>query len=59
MFGLNFVKFTSFLLLIQLLLLPVLSIPNPESFVPMNLNTGEFGSDVMIQPMEFVLLIPF
>ncbi|KAL7071060.1 hypothetical protein ACQ4LE_009915 [Meloidogyne hapla] len=50
MVGLNLVKLTSFLLLINLLLIPVLTMPNPESFVPMNLNVGEFGSE--IQPIE-------
>ncbi|CAK5049134.1 unnamed protein product [Meloidogyne enterolobii] len=50
MIGFSFVKLTSFLLLINLLLIPVLTMPSPESFVPMNLNVAELGSE--IQPIE-------
>ncbi|KAF7640115.1 hypothetical protein Mgra_00000561 [Meloidogyne graminicola] len=53
MFGFNLIKLTSFLLLINLLLIPVLTMPNPESYVPMNLNNGEFNfDDGLIQPIE-------
>uniref|UniRef100_A0A915N667 Uncharacterized protein n=3 Tax=Meloidogyne TaxID=189290 RepID=A0A915N667_MELJA len=50
MIGFSLVKLTCFLLLINLLLIPVLTMPSPESFVPMNLNVGELGSE--IQPIE-------
>ncbi|KAF7640114.1 hypothetical protein Mgra_00000560 [Meloidogyne graminicola] len=47
MFGFNLIKLTSFLLLINLLLIPVLTMPNPESYAPMNLNNGEFNNKIL------------
>ncbi|KAF7640113.1 hypothetical protein Mgra_00000559 [Meloidogyne graminicola] len=49
MFGFNLIKLTSFLLLINLLLIPVLTMPNPESYVPMNLNPLETDGSILIK----------